>query len=73
MREQGKNPYPHKFSRTHRIDEVVAQFEPRCPPEAKGQYLDEEVRLTGRVSAIRSAGKKLIFYDLYGDHAKIQI
>jgi lysyl-tRNA synthetase, class II len=29
--------------------------------------------LTGRVLSIRAAGKKLIFYDIVGDDAKIQI
>lgn len=26
-RNQGENPYPHKFHRTHRVDEFVNEFE----------------------------------------------
>lgn len=26
QRDQGKNPYPHKFSRTHRIDQFREEF-----------------------------------------------
>ena len=34
---------------------------------------DERVALTGRILSIRSAGGKLIFIDLEGDSAKVQI
>jgi len=27
-RGQGENPYPHKFHRTHRIDQFVKEFDP---------------------------------------------
>jgi lysyl-tRNA synthetase class II len=51
----------------------VSTFTPKCPEEAKGQYLDDVCYLAGRVHTIRSAGKKLIFYDLVGDNGKIQV
>ena len=70
MRDGGINPYPHKFSRTHRIDQFREAYE-----EVKlenGQF-DEEtmVALTGRIKSIRGAGAKLIFIDLEADDAKV--
>ena len=34
---------------------------------------DVEVRLAGRVHAIRESGAKLIFYDVRGEDVKIQV
>ena len=34
---------------------------------------DVEVRLAGRVHAIRESGAKLIFYDVRGESTKIQV
>ena len=34
---------------------------------------DQTVKITGRVMTIRSSGAKLIFFDLEGDSAKIQL
>lgn len=71
-REKGENPYPHKFHRTHRIDEFVKEFDPLC--QEKGEFLeDKQVALTGRVVSIRGAGKHLVFYDITGDSAKVQV
>jgi lysyl-tRNA synthetase class 2 len=36
-------------------------------------YLDNVCTIAGRVNVIRKAGKKLIFIDLVGDNAKIQV
>ena len=36
-------------------------------------YLEDVVRVTGRVNSIRSAGKKLVFYDIVGDETKLQV
>lgn len=72
LRTEGKNPYPHKFDRTHRIDDLVKHFEPL--PIEKGVFLEDQlVRVTGRAMSIRAAGPKLVFIDLNGDDAKIQI
>ena len=70
IREEGKNPYPHKFDRTHRIDEFTKAFDPICIE--KGVFFDDhKVALTGRVMSIRAAGPKLVFIDLHGDDAKV--
>jgi lysyl-tRNA synthetase class 2 len=39
LRGDGKNPYPHKFERTHRIDEFVKAFEPL--PLDKGVFIED--------------------------------
>jgi len=36
-------------------------------------YLETTVKVTGRVNSIRSAGKKLVFYDIVGDDKKLQV
>lgn len=52
QRDKGLNPYPHKFSRTHRIDHFRHAYEQR--PIENGQFLeDETVAVTGRVLVIR--------------------
>lgn len=72
IREEGKNPYPHKFDRTHRIDEFNKDFDPVCVE--KGVFLeDRQVAITGRIMSIREAGHKLFFIDLVGDDAKVQV
>jgi lysyl-tRNA synthetase class 2 len=70
LRKEGKNPYPHKFERTHRIDELVKHFEPI--PIEKGIFLEDQlIRIAGRIMSVRAAGPKLVFIDLHGDDAKI--
>jgi lysyl-tRNA synthetase, class II len=74
LRDQQINPYPHKFARTHRIDEFRAQFESKITE--KGVFSEDPahtVKITGRVMTIRSQGAKLIFIDLEGDQAKVQL
>ena len=72
LRQEGKNPYPHKYERTHRIDDFVKHFEPL--PIEKGVFIEDQlVRVTGRIMSVRAAGPKLVFIDLTGDDAKIQI
>lgn len=71
-RAEGENPYPHKFHRTHRVDEFVKEFEPICTENDKFVE-DKEVAVTGRVITIRGYGKSLVFYDITGDSAKVQI
>jgi len=55
IRDQGKNPYPHKFERTHRIDEFHKEFDTKIT--VNGQFLEDvTVSTTGRVLSIREAG-----------------
>jgi len=70
IRDQGVNPYPHKFTRTHRIDEFRREYEQTITETNK--FVDDmTVALTGRIMAIRGAGSALIFIDLEGDGAKV--
>ncbi len=72
MRAESKNPYPHKFERSHRVDEFVKEFNPICV--TNGVFLEEQkVALTGRVMSIRAQSAKLVFIDLVGDDAKVQL
>lgn len=74
IRDKGKNPYPHKFNRNMRIDEFVTKYEAMCDLEKKGDFLEtEEAHLTGRIMLIRPQGQKLIFIDLHGDEAQVQV
>lgn len=70
IREEGNNPYPHKFNR----DMTIPQFREKYEP-AKievGEFIEEQkVALTGRIMGLRSSGAKLIFIDLQEDNAKI--
>ena len=69
QRDQGKNPYPHKFSRTHRIDQFREEFTDKI---TENIFLeDETVSVTGRVVNIRASGAKLIFIDIEGDTKKL--
>jgi lysyl-tRNA synthetase class 2 len=71
QRDQGKNPYPHKFSRTHRIDQFRSEFDAKI---TENVFLEDEVvSVTGRIVNIRAQGVKLIFIDIEGDSKKLQI
>ena len=63
LREAGVDPYPRRFDRTHRSDEITAGFE-----ALEGQ----EVRVAGRLGAIRGHGKAS-FADLVDAGGKIQL
>lgn len=71
VRDSGVNPYPHKFTRTHRIDEFRTTYEASITENVFIE--DQTVSLTGRILSIRASGAKLIFIDLEGDNAKVQI
>ena len=71
LRDQNINPYPHKFTRTHRIDEFRRDYDEQITEKVFIE--DQTVSLTGRIMAIRGAGANLIFIDLEGDGAKVQV
>lgn len=72
IRDEKKNPYPHKFHRSHRIDQFREEYDGVC--KENGAFLDgDTVTLTGRIASIRASGKKLLFIDMTGDSAKVQI
>jgi len=68
--EEGGHPYPHKFHVSSSLTEFLADF----TSLEDGQTLaDKEVRVAGRIHAIRQSGPKLIFYDLRGEGVKLQV
>ena len=70
MKASGGNPYPHKFPVTISIPEFRAKYEHL----AEGAHETEVVvSLAGRIWSKRQSGQSLIFYDLRGDGAKVQI
>ena len=72
VRDGNVNPYPHKFTRTHRVDEFRKEYNDTITEN--NAFVDETtVALTGRIMAIRGAGSALIFIDLEGDGAKVQV
>lgn len=70
IRNKGGNPYPHKFSRTHRVDHFREEYDSLCK-ENNVFFEDKLVSLTGRIYSIRASGKNLIFIDLDGDSVKL--
>lgn len=69
-KDSGSNPYPHKFHVDYSIPEFVDKF----GKEVKnGEQMDLRVAVAGRVRTKRPSGSKLVFYDLVGDGAKVQI
>jgi lysyl-tRNA synthetase class 2 len=52
VREAGQNPYPHKFKRTHKLNEFHTEWDPKAVE--KNVFFEEaNVAVTGRVMAIR--------------------
>jgi lysyl-tRNA synthetase class 2 len=67
----GANPYPHKWHVSMSVPAFVAEFAGAIEP---GTTLEgREVSLAGRVYAKRASGSKLLFYDLRGEGAKVQV
>ena len=68
--EEAGHPYPHKFQVSSSLKDFLADF----TSLEDGQTLaDKEVRVAGRIHAIRQSGPKLIFYDLRGEGVKLQV
>lgn len=64
------HPYPHKFPVTISIPEFLKKYDGL----QNNEYLDDvHVSLAGRVHTIRRYGSKLIFFDLHGNDAKLQV
>ncbi|MEO0139110.1 MAG: lysine--tRNA ligase [candidate division WOR-3 bacterium] len=61
LRELGVNPFPYRFERTHKIEELKGNFQEGL-----------NVRIAGRVLTRRPFGK-MIFSDIMGEGDKIQI
>ncbi len=66
----GTHPYPHKFHVSISLTDFIEKYSTL----EDGQSLDEvEVRVAGRIHAIRESGAKLLFYDLRGEGTKVQV
>lgn len=79
-KEDKYKPYPHKFHVSMPLRAFVDQYgdvqvEDKIVERIKsGQQLkDQVVCLAGRVYSVRTAGKKLKFYDVHGNGSKVQI
>ena len=66
----GENPFPHKFQVSISLPEFIEKYKDITK---KGEFLPEIVNVAGRVNSIRKSGASLIFYDIVGEDAKIQI
>lgn len=67
LREQGINPYPYRFERSHTVAEALADFD-----SLSAEGSETEISLAGRLMLKRDMGKS-IFCDLRDQSGKIQI
>ncbi|KAK4375707.1 hypothetical protein RND71_006384 [Anisodus tanguticus] len=67
----GQNPYPHKFKGDNHLS--VPEFVKKYEVLESGVHSEDEVSLTGRIINKRSSSAKLLFYDLHGEGAKVQV
>jgi len=70
LKSEGSHPYPHKFHVTTSLTSFLADYDSLTDGQTVS---DKEVRVAGRIHAIRESGPKLIFYDLRGEGVKLQI
>jgi lysyl-tRNA synthetase class 2 len=68
LKNQGVNPYPHKFQVSHSFQEISEKFEYL----KSGEKVNEKVSVAGRVVTIRDYGK-LIFITLLSEGQHLQI
>ncbi|HEX78620.1 MAG TPA: lysine--tRNA ligase [Dehalococcoidia bacterium] len=69
LKENGTDPYPHRYLRTHTTGQAVELLK---QSEASGNNKETEVSIAGRITAIRSMGKS-VFADLRDGSGKIQL
>ena len=67
----GVNPYPHKFEVSISLPDFRKKYDGL--PEGGHDESGGLISVAGRVWSKRSSGASLIFYDLRGDGAKIQV
>nr|XP_009774900.1 PREDICTED: lysine--tRNA ligase [Nicotiana sylvestris] len=68
----GKNPYPHKFE--HKVELLsIPDYVKKYGVLESGAHSADEVSLAGRIMNKRSSSAKLLFYDLHGGGAKVQV
>lgn len=71
IRKAGREPYPHKWSVTTTIRDIVEKYGESLESGAHVENL--EVVIAGRAKSKRESGKAMVFYDLYQDSVKVQI
>lgn len=64
------HPYPHKFHVSISLQEFIEKYNGLNDGEVVEK---DKLSVAGRVHAIRESGAKLIFYDLRGEGAKLQV
>ncbi|KAF7148744.1 hypothetical protein RHSIM_Rhsim03G0265300 [Rhododendron simsii] len=70
LKSAGINPYPHKFHVSMSIPEYIEKYKGLT----NGEHLEDvEVSLAGRIMGKRSSSAGLLFYDLHGNAAKVQV
>ena len=69
--DPSSHPYPHKFHVSISLTEFIENYSTTLKD---GESLDDvEVRIAGRIHAIRESGAKLRFYDVRGEGTKVQV
>lgn len=66
LKEQGVNPYPYSFTRTHKAEDLHEKYKDLAPDTET----EDVVRVCGRVLNERNTW---MFVDLYDDSGKIQL
>jgi lysyl-tRNA synthetase class 2 len=64
------DPYPHKFHVAQTVPEFIKKY---APITVKGQWLEEETSIAGRIYRIRYQGKSLVFIDMKQDGEALQV
>ena len=71
LRDRGIEPYPHRYRRTHTIEEAVAFFRAE-ETKAGGETRTAPVSLSGRIMAMRGMGRAS-FIDLQDGSGQVQV
>ena len=70
LKQNGENPYPHKFEVTISMSHFNDEF---SYLEAAQSEQDKLYSLAGRIVSKREYGDKLVFYDLKAEDTKLQL
>lgn len=71
LRDNGIDPYPGKYERTHSTEEAIAYFTKKESDEGEGVHTDE-VSVAGRMTAFRNMGRAA-FADVLDGSGRIQV
>ena len=65
LKENGINPYPSSTNRTHKLSDVISNFDTL-------EKSSETIRVSGRVMSIRGQGA-ILFIDLFDGYGRFQV